>query len=296
MTADASTNTYAESNSCSEPICRRAFLIGDNLPLQVSLAEQLGLHVQSQAWLTWTDAGLQSALRNHRRNPRLDPDLVWIHWGAETMRLSGALQRDLRNKLARIVKVQMKNGASVIVEAEAGHWPSLRSIATASIFTCALGLPHCSHYTAMATAGGKSLPCLCGLLGGNKPETIAQQHKCYLAVCKWLINGQNMYMTRAGDTIPPYPDSHGTPAENPSRSKSVSFHESPDTVEIAISDRQEAAEAGGRSPPNSKQESFPTEQAIRQKEARKAKAEKLVASGLSPEEVKKLLIRKKKFQ
>jgi len=40
---------------------------------------------------------------------------------------------------------------------------------------------------------------------------------------------------------------------------------------------------------------YPTEQAIKQKEARKLKAEKLEAEGMTPEEVKKNLIKKKKF-
>ncbi len=41
------------------------------------------------------------------------------------------------------------------------------------------------------------------------------------------------------------------------------------------------------SPQDSQESSFPTDQAIRQKEARKLKAEQLAESGLSPEEVKK---------
>ena len=259
--------TMTEGTSPSLSL-RPAFLIGDNLPMQESLAQSLGLSVVSQAWLNMIDRGTHWFFR---RQTQMDTEVVWIHWGEDTMRLSGSLQRHLRDKLKDVVKAQIKTGKPFVAESLACHWPGLSGYQTCSVFTCNLGLEFCQHHTAMSSVAGSSAACICGALGGNRPVNVHDIHRCYLAVCQHLFSGLNpSYRTSTKEEIPPpYPQ-----GSNPARRK-VEFGET-ELLSVECS-------------------AFPTEQAIRQKEARKLKAEQFEASGLSPEEVKKALIKRKKF-
>ena len=247
---------------------RPAFLIGDNLQMQQSLAQSLGLSVVCQAWLNMTD---RETHRFFRRQTQSNTEVVWIHWGEDTMRLSGSLQRQLRDKLKGVVKAQIKTGKPFVAESLACHWPGLSGYQTYSVFTCGLGLEFCQHHTAMSSVAGSSAACICGALGGNRPVNVHDIHRCYQAVCQHLFSGLNpSYRTSTKEEIPPPFPQESIPAR-----RQVEF--------------------GGTELLSVECRAFPTEQAIRQKEARKLKSEQLEASGLSPEQVKKALIKRKKF-
>ena len=188
------------------------------------------------------------------------------------MRLSASLQRLLRDKLKGVVKAQIKTGKPFIAESLACHWPGLSGYETYSVFTCGLGLEFCQHHTAMSSEAGSSAACICGALGGNRPVNVHDIHRCYQAVCQHLFSGLNpSYRTSTREEIPPPFPQESIPAR-----RQVEFGE---TELLSVECR-----------------AFPTEQAIRQKEARKLKSEQLEASGLSPEQVKKALIKRKKFE
>ena len=73
VTRDAGTMT--ECTPTSLPL-RPAFLIGDNLPMQQSLAQSLGLSVVCQAWLIMIDKEIHQF---HRRHTQSKTEVVWIH-------------------------------------------------------------------------------------------------------------------------------------------------------------------------------------------------------------------------
>ena len=121
--------------------------------MQESLAQSLGLSVVCQAWLNMSDKEIHQF---HRRHTQSKTEVVWIHWGEDTMRLSANLQRLLRDKLKGVVKAQIKTGKPFVAESLACHWPGLSDYETDAVFTCGLGLEFYQHHTAMSSVAGSS--------------------------------------------------------------------------------------------------------------------------------------------
>ena len=106
--------------------------------------------VVSSTWLAWTEKRLDKIARNHDMG---DLDLVWIHWGSETVSLPGNSQRRMRDKLDSIVRNQVRNRIEIVAEAQANHWPDLRhGLPVTSVFSCGLKQSFCVHYTCLSSS------------------------------------------------------------------------------------------------------------------------------------------------
>ena len=243
------------------------------------VAAKSNLTVTAEAWLSLTDSMLDYATKA-KFNALGSPDLIWVHWGHETANLNGRVQLALRDQLSRVIRRQVRNGGDVILESAAGLWPGVRGQRgdkrDISVFTCGLGAGHCQQYRVLTTLELTDVGCVCGLLGENRPESREDKAKCYSSLCMYLHGSQRVAQEGAalcaslGDAALCAPS---VASRDPSLApKRPSFAGQSEIHEV---------------------EAFPTEQAIRQKEARKLKGNAFREAGMAEGDIKKAVVKRK---
>ena len=192
---------------------------------------------------------------------------LWIHFGPETIDKENRAVTKIARDVARLVTSQLQKGAPVLLEAEARHWPmhehlNKSVIDVKHIFTCTLGANRCKHYAFWSTESIEDVPCTCEARGLDIIKNGAENHNIYTIVVNYLLGPTLHNKFRDGKQVA----QHCSPAHG------ILSSGSPDAVAT--------------------QQCFPTEQALRQKEARKNYKAALEKQGKSKEEIKLLTKRR----
>ena len=322
---------HSATNAQLKTVC----LVGFNLPTMAHSAETAKLCIIKQAWLNLACPSLCQLVTNGRDLIR--PDVLWVHWGKDTVNLNGKSQRSIRDKLKIVLRRHAQaGGGDIIMEAEAPHWPGIENkhSQAISVFACSLHKGCCQHFVALTTLNRKPAPCQCGMLGATPPRTKEDQQQCYTALCQYLhgINHDDLRTSGANED--------GVHNEAPAV-KVVSIccnatnkdgvHESAAQNTVVAARRDANMHSSDRDlgsnwqPPRhgstqtasgssrvtfgtaehiayeecsatNVSEAFPTEQAIRQKQARDQRKQSMLDAGCSPEEIKRNLVKKKVVQ
>ena len=180
--------------------------------------------------------------------------------GAATASLPDKMLHPIKGKVAEIVRRQQKQGGEVVMEAAAKYWPTNLRQPSVQIFTCGLGGEFCQEYKLQSVPQKLPVQCQCGSNGEKVPQKTAGKVAVYGAVCRYVHNLSN-----------PEPPPGAVPAANTALSR----------------DNGPAVHCPQAEP------AYPTDAAIRQKQAKEKKKKQLEDVGCTKEEARAVVKKRK---
>ena len=212
----------------------------------------------SCSWKNRND--VMHAFRKHTVD--MGKTLIWVHWGEGLHQAKGRTRKDSMQACASWLKRQSQEGGLAVMDAISEHWPydskSEWTKTSKNLSSCNLGLSEpCVKFSYVSSVDTLSGNCSCRDADGRSGDSMA----LFSGLVKHIFD----------HPMVPTSSSHNT-------------------------SKQILEDVGGDITVVAPVQAYPTEQAVRQKEAKKRMKEELEAKGVSQEEIKRLTKRKPQKQ
>ena len=224
------------------------------------------------------------------------PITVWATWGSKMTDPSANGKTRRARAVKELWRTQQAKKAPLILETESRWWPKCLDDLTENqtqLFTCSFGRNHCIRIQLATLPPLPHMLCVCGNNGREAREVSIQDQHQSMETAEMFILSQ--MVSKIGT-----PSMQRLVGEVSGVSFGTEADESSELTSLQPNSVAESSELTSLQPEaigtETNAETYPTEQAIRQKVARQKVKEELAEKGLTKEEIKKATKRKPQQQ